>query len=516
MTTPPQKRPETRDLAGHPCWRSRLAYAASGLALLGACQTGPTPAQIQASDWAQAARTDTPIAYAIYMRTHPDGQHRDTAQARIEELKALDEQAFAAAREKDTEQSYSDYLASHPWGAHAREADGRRMALAAPRLASEETVDWAEAQTVDRIEHYEVFLDNWPRGVHAEAARKRLAELWKTDQGEFVKAKRSGSPAELSAFMRRYKDSPFVEDARRELELIGRRDEEAWRRAFAANSITAFDAYLIAQPYGRWRVEAQQAIDQLRERDYQAWRQAAALDEIWAYEDYRLRYPWGSWYDTAFYRIDWIRGGRFYSAWDPRWDYAWDRGWRWGHSGRDGHRDDGPNTYPPLFSGQKRPAPRPDDDPRTGLATSPPPGGTLPPAQPGLWSDDGDGGRGDRPDRDGRRDDDGTNVNPPLFGGQRRPAPQSDDYPQNRLPPPPGRSGGLSPQPGLWSDRPGANRSPDGGTPPASGPPPSWTQPSPPPLQMPEPQPPAPASRPLPSTEPPPRTRVDELRQDEF
>ena len=53
---------------------SRLAFAASALALLAACETGPTPAEIHAMDWAQAARIDTPPAYATYARMHPDGQ----------------------------------------------------------------------------------------------------------------------------------------------------------------------------------------------------------------------------------------------------------------------------------------------------------------------------------------------------------------------------------------------------------------------------------------------------------
>src|SRR5688572_12601215 len=85
---------------------ARLAFAASALALLAACETGPTPAEIHAMDWAQAARIDTPPAYATYMRVHPDGEYNYRAQARIDELRQLDAQSFAAAQAADTEDAY--------------------------------------------------------------------------------------------------------------------------------------------------------------------------------------------------------------------------------------------------------------------------------------------------------------------------------------------------------------------------------------------------------------------------
>ena len=287
-----------------------LAAAVSAIALLAACETGPTPEELHQMDWSQAARIDTPPAYAEYMRVHPDGQYVVNAQRRTDELIRIEAEAYTFAKRADTEDGYVAYLAGFPWGANAESADARRAVLAAPRLAAEEKADWAEVRAMDQIEAYEVFLDDWPRGANAANARARLDALWNTDQGAFVKAKRSGSPSELEAFMRVHPRSEWLDEARSEIDLIYRRDDEAWRRALADNSIGAYDFYLQSQPWGRWRVEATRQISDLRERDYEAWRYAAMMDDIWAYEYYRRMYPWGVWHDTAWQRLDWIRGGR--------------------------------------------------------------------------------------------------------------------------------------------------------------------------------------------------------------
>src|SRR5690348_12532874 len=83
-----------------------LAAAVSAFALLAACETGPTPEEIHAMDWSQAARIDTPPAYAEYMRVHPDGSYVLNAQRRIDELRAIEADAYQAARRADNEDSY--------------------------------------------------------------------------------------------------------------------------------------------------------------------------------------------------------------------------------------------------------------------------------------------------------------------------------------------------------------------------------------------------------------------------
>lgn len=320
------------------------AVLAAALVILGACETGPTPQEIAAMDWQSAARSDTPPAYATYIRMHPDGDYVTVARQRTEELRLMARESFEAAQRIDTEEAYDGFLRRFPWAADAAAADARRAVLAAPRLAAEEKKAWEQTSKSGRIEIYEDFLKAWPKGAHAVEARIKLDALWRTDQGAFVRAVRSGSPAELRAFINAWPNSSYVADARRELDLVVLRDDEAWRRALADNSIRGYDFYLQSQPFGKWRLEASRALEDLRERDYRAWQYAAAIDQVWAYENYRNLYPWGVWHDTAFYRIDWIRRGRDWYSWD----HGWDHGWRWRDADRDWRGlDDHNRDHPP-------------------------------------------------------------------------------------------------------------------------------------------------------------------------
>ena len=114
---------------------------------------------------------------------------------------------------------------------NAPQADARRAALAAPRLAAEERADWDDAARADRIEAYEAFLNRWPDGANAEEARARLDYLWNTDEGAWIRARASEFarrlrrfPARLSALAVRDRSAP---GARR----FPRQDDYAWDSA---------------------------------------------------------------------------------------------------------------------------------------------------------------------------------------------------------------------------------------------------------------------------------------------
>ncbi|HEV7689519.1 MAG TPA: hypothetical protein VGO52_01790 [Hyphomonadaceae bacterium] len=327
--------------------RTRLLLAAaSAIALLTACVTGPSPEEIHMMDWQQAARMDTPPAYQHYLLVYPDGQYSGMARSRMDELGKMEQASWDAALRINTETGWADFTARYPWSLHFAEADAMRAKAAAPRMAAEEKADWANAQRTDVIDLYETYLGKWPQGPNAGKAKDRLDALWRTDQGAYVRARRSGSPVELQEFVRAYPRSGYVADARREMDAIRLHDGEAWRVALQTNTVEAYDFYLSSQPWGEYRIDASNSIQDLRERDYQAWLYARQIDQIWAYEDYRNRYPWGAWYNTAYYRTDWIRSGRNYGGWNRGWD---DDNYR-GHgrdNGNGGGRGNGNGQIPP-------------------------------------------------------------------------------------------------------------------------------------------------------------------------
>ena len=221
--------------------RARLSAAASALALAAACATAPTPEEIHDRNWQVAATADAPPAYEVYLSQHPDGIHAQQARSRIAQLNAQEQAAWEETLKINTEEAYADFAYRYAWGPHRVRAEALRDERAAPRLAAEEAAAWSNARSEDTIIAYEAFLAQWPDGANASGANARLAELWKTDEGVFVRAVRSGSPAQLEDFIRYYSDSELVPDARQELERFRIRDDEAWRRALSRDSIDAYD-----------------------------------------------------------------------------------------------------------------------------------------------------------------------------------------------------------------------------------------------------------------------------------
>src|SRR5215470_6018378 len=135
------------DTLVRPGGKAWMAGAVSALALIASgCVTGPTPEELQMMDWQQAARLDTPPAYATYLRVYPDGLYAGNARARIDELGRMEADAFADARRADTEDAYAAFVQRWPWGVHAADATSLRDQRAAPRLARQENADWTDAQ----------------------------------------------------------------------------------------------------------------------------------------------------------------------------------------------------------------------------------------------------------------------------------------------------------------------------------------------------------------------------------
>ena len=297
----------TRSIHAASAFRSSLA-AVSLLALAAGCVSGPSAEEILDRDWRIASQADAPPAYDTFIRQHPESANAAAARSRIDALRAQEIRDFAEARRLGTEQAYLDYLYRYStWGPNAAEAERLREAAARPRLIAEELAEWTALKGGSTIEPLEDFLERWPRGAHASEAQRALDALWKTDEGAFIRAVRSGSPRAVEDFLRIWPRSERRTDARDWLEDFRLRDDEAWRTAIRRNTLSSYGDYLDQNPYGSWRSEAQRAIDDLRRRDYDAWLFARRLDTYWAYESYRNSYPWGFYSSDAWRRMDELR-----------------------------------------------------------------------------------------------------------------------------------------------------------------------------------------------------------------
>lgn len=179
---------------------------------------------------------------------------------------ASDEAAWLASESIGTAAAYQAYLAEYPKGLYAAAAriklaglsapagGGVAPALVSPPPAATEgqgqldpvpagTKDadgftWRDVQARGGREHYEAYLQRFPRGRYAAAARTALRRL----------AAASGAPTLAVA------PTP----------TLGA-EPQAWEAALQGHSLAAYQAYLQAYPKGRYAGQAQAAIVALRQ-----------------------------------------------------------------------------------------------------------------------------------------------------------------------------------------------------------------------------------------------------------
>lgn len=139
---------------------------------------------------------------------------------------------------------------------------------------------WATAQEADTVRGYEDYLEAWPEGLHADAARARIAEI-KAAEDARQRAAREAAEAEARAwetaarentvesyqtYLEAYPAAENSEEARNRIAALqaAAADEAAWASAKAANRAAAYEQYLNAFPQGKYAAEAIAAIERLR------------------------------------------------------------------------------------------------------------------------------------------------------------------------------------------------------------------------------------------------------------
>lgn len=103
------------------------------------------------------------------------------------------ESGWQAARGRDTVAAYQDYLDRYPAGANADAARARIDAL-------REAEAWAVASRLRLPEAWQRYLADWPEGAHAEEARRELAEFAPVTPARAEARVEPGHAAQLGAF----------------------------------------------------------------------------------------------------------------------------------------------------------------------------------------------------------------------------------------------------------------------------------------------------------------------------
>jgi hypothetical protein len=150
--------------------------AVSAFALLAACETLPTPEQLDAQDYEIARRTDREPLYQNYLRLHPTGDYAVQAQQRIAQLTIEAASAYQEAARLDTVESYEFALKKYDWAPQAKTARSRYEALQVIRYAEQDKAMWSKVSKANTEEGYEDYLKQFTRGAYvADAEKRRMA-----------------------------------------------------------------------------------------------------------------------------------------------------------------------------------------------------------------------------------------------------------------------------------------------------------------------------------------------------
>lgn len=179
-------------------------------------------------------------------------------------------EAWQAAQSVGSAAAYQAYLDAYPKGRYAAAA---RIKLAGPRPASPsdkpaklppvagddaETAFWSEVKASGAREYFEAYLKQYPKGKYLALAR---LELKKFDDAERArKAQEDANRAALAAQQRQDQEQ---------------QEQQAWNSAKSGNSVAAYAGYLAQYPKGRFAALAEAAQQKLQRESAEQARLAA-------------------------------------------------------------------------------------------------------------------------------------------------------------------------------------------------------------------------------------------------
>ncbi|WP_376696529.1 SUMF1/EgtB/PvdO family nonheme iron enzyme [Wenzhouxiangella sp. EGI_FJ10305] len=181
----------------------------------------------------------------------------------------------------------------------------------------QEDAAWEEARSADTFEAYEEFLNQWPDGLHQQAASERIAQLETKGQNTVARVQdylnrlgyRVPNDGEVDT-----RTTESIRDFEQAQGLVvtgtadevvlkslteeyNRRDDAAWTQAGEQDSASAYEQYQQDFPSGRYIDQVDDRIAAARDRE--AWATARGADTEQAYRQYAEAFPQGEFIDEV-------------------------------------------------------------------------------------------------------------------------------------------------------------------------------------------------------------------------
>ncbi|MFN8680898.1 peptidoglycan-binding protein [Paracoccus sp. P2] len=260
-------------------------YAADARDRLAQIGRAPGVRHADRAAWSLAAATDTAAAYATYLKQFPAGPHAGAARKRLAELRPVpparpaSQPASAVAAEQALSlgpagraavQRHLSRLGLQPGAADGVFGPRTRLAISG----------WQRANGLAVTGH----LTGPQVRMIAEQAEGRATEAAAQDRAFWRQSGASGDAGGLRAYLDRYPQGIHAEAARRQLAGAGtgqdapHGDEATWRWARRQGSAAAYETYLERFPSGIHAPAARERLATLRAGVEAARREEAGLD----------------------------------------------------------------------------------------------------------------------------------------------------------------------------------------------------------------------------------------------
>lgn len=216
---------------------------------------------------------------------------------------------FQLASTLNTIQSYEDFLEEYSKSPQAIDAASRLRSLYESR-------DWGIAKNINSSSSYRNYLDTYPNGAFQVVANKYLkeAELKEKTQADWKAAQSRNSIDGYENFLKKYPNSEF---SRKAMTAINGIIQGEWNKVKSSDDLGLLDEF--AKKYPKTR-QAELALEEINEiRDLSAWEIADEENSISSYNRYLSSSPRGNYAYTAKSRINKIEEERYVL---PEWEKA--------------------------------------------------------------------------------------------------------------------------------------------------------------------------------------------------